>query len=391
MSKEKAALSSGQFKKVAIPAFIIAAIGVGLWIYQMMAGMSVTSMGDVSPWGLYLMAFMFTVGVAVGSMCVAVWPQLWGMDEYKGLSKPAAWVAIVAAILSIGFVLIDLGNPLRVWELFAYSNLGSPLMWDIIALPLFLIVAIIYLVTLVRADSGKSGAKAVRVMSFIALAAAIALCVVDAWIFGLLPGRVAWNTALLVPWFMASAAASGIAVMMLVGSMMTKADPMGLPLGALHKMGRVLAVAVVVDLLCLVAELVSGSYGAHPEVTAQVMGGSIAPIFWIEVAAALIALAMLLGGAGKKSGYFAAASALVLLAVFCKRMQFMMSGFLNMQSAYPGVASSNPAETMLLAAPAYFPSAVEWAVAVAVVALGVGLVAVGLRFIPLALASRQAA
>ena len=51
----------------------------------------------------------------------------------------AVYSSIACTVAAIGFVVVDLGQPLRVWELFAYSNLGSPLMWDIIVLALSLI------------------------------------------------------------------------------------------------------------------------------------------------------------------------------------------------------------------------------------------------------------
>ncbi|MCQ5072156.1 NrfD/PsrC family molybdoenzyme membrane anchor subunit, partial [Adlercreutzia sp. DFI.6.23] len=40
--------------------------------------------------------------------------------------------SIACTVAAIGMVVVDLGQPARLWELFAYSNLGSPLMWDIV-------------------------------------------------------------------------------------------------------------------------------------------------------------------------------------------------------------------------------------------------------------------
>lgn len=377
-------LPAKQFKAVAIPSFAIAAIGVGLWIYQGFAGMGVTNMGDANPWGLYLMAFMFTVGLAVGSLLVAAVPRLWKGLGFEGISKLGAWTAICGAVLSFGFVIVDLGGPARVWELFIYSNLSSPLMWDIFALPLFTIVAVAYLWTLVRADAGKVSDKAVRAMSTLAVVASIALCVVDAWIFGLLPGRAMWNTALLGPWFLAAAVASGMALMMILVWLSKGSVAFSLPADAMAKMGRVLMVAVAVDLLCLVCDLMVSSYGGavHAHVVDVLMTGGLAPIFWLEVAAALIAIALLVSGKGQ--GASLAAALLVLVSVFCKRIQFMISGFLDMQAPYPGVETAGFVGTVPLAAPMYAPSLIEMGVTIAIVALGVALIAVGLRMLPLA-------
>ena len=76
-------------------------------------------------------------------------------------------------MLAIGFVVIDLGQPLRLWELFVYSNLGSPLMWDIIVLGTYLILSIVYLWAMLRFEGGKGSAAALRVVSAIALVCAV--------------------------------------------------------------------------------------------------------------------------------------------------------------------------------------------------------------------------
>lgn len=384
MKSAEEILPAKRFKAIVIPALAIAVAGACAWVYQIVVGMDATGMSDANPWGLYLMSFMFTVGIAVGALAVAAVPRLWGASAFGGLSKLGAWVAVCAAILSIGLVTIDLGGPSRVWELFVYSNFASPLMWDIFVLPIFLIVAVLYLVTLIRAESGKASERSVKIVSVIALVAAIALCVVDAWIFGLLPGRPLWNTALLVPWFAVSAVVSGLAVMMMLVFLLRKFDALALPADALSRMGRVLAVAILADLLCLLADAMVGSYGIglHADAMNVLFSGALAPVFWIEVGAAVIAVVLLVARS-KDAPSIAIAAGLALVSVFCKRIQFMISGFLDMQAPYPGIETAGFVGTAPLATPMYVPSFVELGVTVAVLSLGVALVVIGLRKLPL--------
>ena len=89
-----------------------------------------------------------------------------------------------------------MGQPFRVWELFVYSNLGSPLMWDIIVLSTYLILSCVYLWAQIQAERGKMSAVALRVISVIALVCAVLVHSVTAWIFGLQQGREMWHTAL---------------------------------------------------------------------------------------------------------------------------------------------------------------------------------------------------
>lgn len=175
VSAEKSAkVSAAGFggKGVAV-AIVVAAIltvgGLALWAFQLTSGMVNTNMRNLDSWGLYITMFMFLVGLSAGGLIVSSAPRVFGMEGFGGVSKIAVWTSICCTVLAIGFVVIDLGQPLRLWELFVYSNLGSPLMWDIIVLGTYLILSIVYLWAMLRFEGGKGSAAALRVVSAIAL------------------------------------------------------------------------------------------------------------------------------------------------------------------------------------------------------------------------------
>ncbi len=99
---------------------------------QLSGGLVQTGMRNLDSWGLYITMFMFLVGLSAGGLIISSVPRAFGMKGFGGISKVAVWTSICCTVLAIGFVVVDLGQPLRLWELFAYSNLGSPLMWDIV-------------------------------------------------------------------------------------------------------------------------------------------------------------------------------------------------------------------------------------------------------------------
>lgn len=179
-------------KGVAV-AIVVAAIltvgGLALWAFQLTSGMVNTNMRNLDSWGLYITMFMFLVGLSAGGLIISSAPRVFGMEGFGGVSKIAVWTSICCTVLAIGFVVIDLGQPLRLWELFVYSNLGSPLMWDIIVLGTYLILSIVYLWAMLRFEGGKGSAAALRVVSAIALVCAVLVHSVTAWIFGLQQGR----------------------------------------------------------------------------------------------------------------------------------------------------------------------------------------------------------
>lgn len=151
VSAEKSAkVSAAGFggKGVAV-AIVVAAIltvgGLALWAFQLTSGMVNTNMRNLDSWGLYITMFMFLVGLSAGGLIISSAPRVFGMEGFGGVSKIAVWTSICCTVLAIGFVVIDLGQPLRLWELFVYSNLGSPLMWDIIVLGTYLILSLIHI------------------------------------------------------------------------------------------------------------------------------------------------------------------------------------------------------------------------------------------------------
>ena len=208
-------------------AIVVAAIltvgGLALWAFQLTSGMVNTNMRNLDSWGLYITMFMFLVGLSAGGLIISSAPRVFGMEGFGGVSKIAVWTSICCTVLAIGFVVIDLGQPLRLWELFAYSNLGSPLMWDIAVISIYLILSVVYLWATLRAEAGKVSEKALRVISVVALVTAVLVHSVTAWIFGLQQAHEFWHTALLAPWFVSSALVCGVALVLVVVIALRKA------------------------------------------------------------------------------------------------------------------------------------------------------------------------
>ena len=152
---------------------VLAVAGIALWVVQLTGGMAQTGMRNLDSWGLYITMFMFFVGLSAGGLIISSIPRAFGMEGFGGISKVAVWTSICCTVLAIGFVVVDVGQPVRLWELFVYSNLGSPLMWDIIVLFVYLILSCVYLWATLRAEKGLVSQLALRVISVIALVCAI--------------------------------------------------------------------------------------------------------------------------------------------------------------------------------------------------------------------------
>ena len=110
---------------------VVTLIGIATWIYQLMGGLGVTGMNNSNSWGLYIICFMFMVGLSAGGLIVASSASVFHVTEYKKVALPAVILSTVCICMAGMFVLIDLGGIQRVWRIITGPNPASPLFWEI--------------------------------------------------------------------------------------------------------------------------------------------------------------------------------------------------------------------------------------------------------------------
>ena len=303
--------------------------GIVLWGVQLSGGMVQTGMRNLDSWGLYITSFMFFVGLSAGGLIISSVPKAFGIAGFGGISKVAVMSSIACTVAAIGMVVVDLGQPARLWELFAYSNLGSPLMWDIVVLGTYLILSCVYLWAQVRADAGKVSHTALRVISVVALVTAVLVHSVTAWIFGLQQGREMWHTALLAPWFVSSALVCGTALVMVVAIALRRSGYLSLDQSYLVKLAKLLGAFVMVDLYFFGCDLLTEAFpgGSGAEVVAMLTAGPLAPYFWTEVVGCALCAVICFTPALRTNALLVAGSLLAILGIFCKRVQLLVGGF----------------------------------------------------------------
>ncbi len=390
--KAPAAKFGGKGLNIAIVvAGLLTVMGLALWFVQLDGGMVQTGMRNLDSWGLYITMFMFLVGLSAGGLIISSAPRVLGVEGFGGISKVAVWTSICCTVLAIGFVVVDLGQPLRLWELFAYSNLGSPLMWDIVVLGTYLILSIAYLWATLRFEGGKGSAASLRVISAVALVCAILVHSVTAWIFGLQQGREMWNTALLAPWFVSSALVCGVALVLVVVIALRRAGYLELDQSFVVKMAKLLGVFVCVDLYFFGCDLLTEGFpGGHgAEIVAMLTTGQLAPFFWVEVVGCILCAVVCFTPRLRTNPLVVAASLLAIAGIFCKRVQLLVGGFQIPNLDYAGPVSQYTVtgwESGMAGAyqgMVYWPTLLEFGVALGVLGLGALLLLVGLKYLPL--------
>jgi molybdopterin-containing oxidoreductase family membrane subunit len=377
---------------------IIVVMGLVLWMVQLTGGMVQTGMRNRDSWGLYITNFMFFVGLSAGGLIISSIPNAFGMKGFGDISKVAIWTSICCVCVAIGFVVVDLGGPQRLWELFVFSNFTSPLMWDILVLGTYLVLSIVYLWCYRRYETGKMGHLGLRVVSIIAFIVAISVHTVTAWIFSLAPAHEFWHTALMGPWFVASALDCGTALVLIVVLALRRAGYLELEQRNVVNLAKMLGVFVCVDLYFFACDLLTSGYfgGSGADVVNMLVVGQLAPFFWSQIACMGVALVFLFAPRLRTSAGVVVASVLVIVGVFFKRAQILAGGFqlanltmgdctnpMTMTFWDSGIVSQGYAGMV------YAPTGIEWMVTAGVIAMGLLFLFLGLRYLPLQQVKRE--
>ncbi|WP_276916284.1 NrfD/PsrC family molybdoenzyme membrane anchor subunit [Parvibacter caecicola] len=345
---------------------VLAAVGIGAWVWQLMNGLTVTGMSNGVSWGAYITMFMFFVGLSAGGLIVASSASVFHIKAFKKVALPAIILSTVCICLAGMFVLIDLGGIQRVWRIVTGPNLASPLVWGMAVITLYLIINILYLYFM-----RKGAERAVTIVSRFALPTAVLVHSVTAWIFGLQIAKEGWFTAILAPIFVASAMDSGLALLLIVLAVLNGTGRFETPKELFASLAGLLATCIAIDAYFIGCELLTMGYpGASGAETLAIMtSGATAPFFWFEVIGGLLIpfLVLVFAKNRQKTGLVVGASVLVVLGVLCKRIWLLLTSFatLNIEGA-PGVMGADGWSMLGL----YAPTLVEIAIVVGVISVG---------------------
>jgi molybdopterin-containing oxidoreductase family membrane subunit len=223
-------------------------LGAGCWVYQIFVGIGVGGQNNPVHWGIYLVNFVFWVGIAHSGTLISAILHLFRAGWRNPIARAAETMTIFAVCTAGLFPFIHLG---RVWLVFymlpvpnsreLWPNFTSPLMFDVVAISTYLIVSALFWYTgmlpdlaTVRDRAMGNRKKVFHILSlgwtgaheqwrhyargylfFAALATPLVISVhsVVSWDFalGVVPG---WHTTIFAPYFVAGAIHSGLAMVL---------------------------------------------------------------------------------------------------------------------------------------------------------------------------------
>jgi len=300
-----------------------AVVAYGLWVWagkQVQTGLGVTGMNAPTYWGAYIVNFVFFVGLSAGGITVSALVHAFKMERYQAVARVAEVVAIACILMAGLFITLDVGRPDRLWHLLRYGRWQSPLVWDVIIINLYLLMALALgyfssradIVTCMRAIPSRAGLyrllalgytdlspqalerdrTILRVLAWVSIPAAVLLHSVTAWIMGLAKATPGWHTALLAPVFVGSALASGLALVTLVSFASQRLFRAQIASETITSLGRLLLLALPILGYLLFSEMLTVVYAREVSPQAffdQLISGDYAVFFWFDLLVGLAA------------------------------------------------------------------------------------------------------
>ncbi len=289
--------------------FLSVIVAYGGWQYwqQLVNGLVVTGMSDQVSWGFYIANFAFLVGIAAAAVLLVIPAYIFHRDDIKHVVLVGEGMAVAAVTMSMLFVIVDLGRPDRLWHMIPvigrFNWPISLLAWDVVVLFGYLVLnlAIPFYLLYNRYRGNEPSLRSYFPWVVIAMFWAISIHTVTAFLFSANPARPFWHTALLGPRFIASAFASGPALIIITLQIVRKVTDYKVSQSVIRTLALIMTFAMQINLFFVGAELFTDFYneGAHAASIHYLflgLGGfdSLQPWIWFALALNLVALTILM-------------------------------------------------------------------------------------------------
>jgi len=282
---------------------LLTVLGFLFYREQNVRGFVVTNLGDHVSWGAYISNFTFLVGVAASAVLLVVPSYVYHRVDAKRVVLLAGILAFAAVLMAILFVVVDLGRPDRFLHLApVVGRLNLPrsmLAWDVVVITGYLLLNMHVPGYLLYKLYRREEPSKLYYLPFVFLSIgwAVSIHTVTAFLFSGFGSRPYWNTAILAPRFLASAMASGPAILIPVLAAVQRFGRLEVPPSVFDYLRRTMVYVLPVSLFLLGCELFKEFYTRTLHVSsAQYLffglhGHSLlTPFIWAAIATEVAAL-----------------------------------------------------------------------------------------------------
>jgi len=275
----------------------------GIYIMQLMQGLTITGMSRDVSWGFYIAQFTYLVGVAASGVMIVLPYYFHHYKKFKDLVIFGEFMAIGAVVMCLGFIVVDIGQPQRMLNVLLYPTPNSILFWDMVVLNGYLILNVLVGWTCLECDRQHlPHPKWTKVLAYTSIVWAFSIHTVTAFLYQGLPGRHYWLTAILAARFLASAFCSGPAILLLVILLTEKVTTFKANVEGIGTLAKIITYAMCVNVFFFLLEVFTAFYSNIPghmlPLTYLFKGvhghHELVPFMWTAVALGLGSLALLI-------------------------------------------------------------------------------------------------
>jgi molybdopterin-containing oxidoreductase family membrane subunit len=307
-------------------------------------------------------------------------------------------------------IMIDMGRPDRLLNLFIHGRMQSPIIWDVIIIPTYIVISLLLLYfpllpdfALLKkhfkktspklskwygklslnwtgsADQKRIQLKSIQIVAFLTIPAGFMLQTIDAWLFSTL-FRVGWDSTNMGAYFISGASVAGVGALVTVVYVIRRAYKLEDYITDYHfdKMGKFLVLTCLIYLYFNINEYLIPEFTSKKEEITHMnvlVSGKYAPLFWfVNIAGLVIPIITLLFKQGRKPLPMFFIGFLVVLGSWWKRYLIVTPTLLNPFLPMEGV----PEEWHH-----YFPSLHEWLITAATLAMALLIITILVRYLPI--------
>src|SRR5450759_4702279 len=118
--------------------------GAFAYFRQLRFGLVETGMRDQISWGLYITNFVFFIGISHAGTLISAILRVTDTAWRTPITRMAEAITVFALCIGGPMVMIDMGRPDRMLNLFRYGRIQSPIIWDVLGVTTYLTGCILY-------------------------------------------------------------------------------------------------------------------------------------------------------------------------------------------------------------------------------------------------------
>ncbi len=392
-------------------------VGIMAYIDQIIKGQVVTNMRDYALWGIYISNFVFFVATSfVGSVTVAIL-RLTKNTWRTPLVRIAEIISLAAIIMAGITIMIDMARPDRLLNLFIHARLQSPITWDVIIVPTYIVLSFLLLyfpllpdLAILKKYYKKSNPflskwygnfslnwtgstaqkiiqeKSIKIIAMMIIPVGLILQTIDAWLFST-TYRIGWKSTNFAPYFISGAFVAGVGSLIAVIYVVRRIKKLEYYITESHfdKMGKLLVLACLVYSYFNINEYLIPAYTSTTNEETHLntlFTGHYSVIFWfVTIGGLIVPIVVLMFKKGRKPLPMFIIGLLVVVTSWWKRYIIVTPTLLHPYLPIQGVPESWRS---------YFPSLHEWLITMSTIAMALLIITLLIRYLPVVPIQRTA-